>query len=119
MKLVLQIAAGVLLAWLTVAALQWLLAYSALAEFSKALNSVPTMKSPAATQRATPAATQPPYLPPAITRPMNQEQLDAYIRADEARAQADHDATYGTSKAVSPPIIRKATPQDAAEKPAK
>jgi|ERR1700676_1903578 hypothetical protein len=115
MKLILQIAAGVVLGWLIITATQSLLAYTALAHFAKILqNTSPPLTAPPASTPH-PSLDNPPYHAPTVTQPVTREQLDA----DEARAKADHDANYGNSTPAPVQMIRKATPADAVAKPPK
>jgi hypothetical protein len=118
MKLILQIAAGVVLGWLVISAGKIVIAYTALAHLVGAIERLPTPTiSPK--QGPTNPGQDRAYEAPPISGTVTPEQLDAYIRADEARAKADHDAHYGSATEQPAPTIRKATPEDAAAKPAR
>jgi hypothetical protein len=115
MKLVLQIVAGIVLAWLVISAAETMLPYTMLARFTKYMqNIVPPLQTPHRTTPE-PSVESAPYRPP----PMTRGQLDAYIRADEGRPKAEHDATYGAPATPPVKMIRKATPADAEAKPTK
>jgi hypothetical protein len=119
MKLILQIAAGIVLGWLIISATQAILAYTALAKFAKSMQTASPLLQIPHKPSPEPSLNQTPYQAPPITQPLTREQLDAYIHADEARAKADHDAAYGGSPQMPVKEIRKATPADAAAKPPK
>jgi hypothetical protein len=118
MKLILQITAAIVLAWIVITAAKSVLAYTGLAQFSAALDRMP---SPAirAAQPAPNDRDNAPSEPPPVAAPATREQLDAHIRADEARAKAEHDAQNGSTTEKPAPVIRKATPDDATAKPAR
>jgi hypothetical protein len=118
MKLIIQIAVAIVLAWIVITAAKSVLAYTALAQFAAALDRIPTPAT-SAPQPAPNYRHTAPYEPPPIAAPATREQLDAYIRADEARAKAEHDAQYGSTTEKPAPVIRKATPDDATAKPAR
>jgi|ERR1700733_11986159 len=118
MKLIAQITAAIVLAWIVITAAKSVLAYTALAHFAAAVDGLPT----APISAPPPGPNSPnnaPYEPPPIAAPATREQLDTYIRADEARAKAEHNAQYGSTTEKPAPIIRKATPDDATAKPAR
>jgi hypothetical protein len=117
MKLIFQITAGVVLAWIVITAVKSVLAFTALAHFAGVIDRPPAPMV-SAPQPATTSRRDTPYEPPPIAGPQSREQLDASIRADEARAKADHDAQYGRTSEKPAPLIRKATPDDATAKPA-
>jgi hypothetical protein len=118
MKLVVQITAAIVLAWIVITAAKSVLAHTALAAFAGALERMPT-PAISAGQPASNNHHNAPSEPPPIAAPPTREQLDAYIRADEARAKAEHDAQYGSTTEKPAPVIRKATPDDATAKPAR
>jgi hypothetical protein len=125
MKLILQIAAGVLLGSLAATAINALLAFAGIA----ALSTTITNLQPHAATQALPvtsssgSSSERPYIPPPITKSPSATELDHYIQNDSERARADHDEHFGpapmTAPATAPPVIRHATPEDAAEKPAR
>jgi hypothetical protein len=118
MKLILQIAAGIVLGWLIISATQALLAYTALAQFAKSMQTAsPSLPAPLKSNPES-SLEHAPNHPQTITQPTTREQLDAEIRADETRAKVEHDATYGSAPPTPVQTIRKATPADAAAKPA-
>lgn len=108
MKLIAQIAAGVLLALLAMHGIESLEAHLALQQASKALGR-PTV-SPSSSP-STPASRA--YSAP--TTPAGTD-LDSGLRADHAAAQADEDRAMPPQ---NPNFVRKATPADAATKPAR
>jgi hypothetical protein len=118
MKLIAQITAAIVLAWIVITVAKSLLAYTGLAHFAAAFDRLPT--SPISAPQPTPNSRHDaPYEPAPIAAPATREQLDTYLRADEARAKAEHDAQYGSTTEKQAPIIRKATPDDATAKPAR
>jgi hypothetical protein len=118
MKLIVQITAAIVLAWVIITGAKSVLAYTALAHFAAAIDRVPTPTT-STPQPATDSRHNAPYEAPPIAGSPTREQLDAYIRADEARAKAEHDAQYGNTPEKPTPVIRKATPDDATAKPAR
>jgi hypothetical protein len=116
MKLILQIAAGVVLGGLVMMGIHAIAAYSTLNAIATALPKKTVHVPPIS---ATGPTLQPrDYTAPPYAGPMTKEQQDAYIRADQARAQSDHDAKFGVEQPAKVEMIRKATPQDALAKPA-
>jgi hypothetical protein len=118
MKLIVQITAAIVLAWIVITAAKSVLAYTALGQFAAALDRIPAPGISAA-QPGPNYRHDAPNEPPPIATPATREQLDAYTRADEARAKAEHDAQYGSTTEKPAPVIRKATPDDATAKPAR
>jgi hypothetical protein len=116
MKLILQIAAGIVLGWLIISATQALLDHTALAQFARSMQTASPPLPAALTSSPGSSLDHAPNQPQTSTQPTTREQLDAESRADETRAKADRDATYSSAPPVQ--TIRKATPADAAAKPA-
>jgi hypothetical protein len=118
MKLILQVAAGVVLGWLVISAGKMLIAHSALAHLGSAIERPPTPTISPQQGPSNPSHERP-YEAPPVSGSLTREQLDAYIRADEAHAKAEHEAHEGSAPEQPAATIRKATPEDAAAKPAK
>jgi hypothetical protein len=125
MKLILQIAVGVLLGSLAATAISALLA---LAGFAAPSNTVadrqPHAAAPGSPVNSTTGSTsEQPYTPPPNTTLPSTTQLDQRSPSDLAKARAEQDQRLSppatTAPATAPPVIRHATPEDAAEKPAR
>ena len=116
MKLILQIAAGVVLGGLVMMGIHAIAAYSTLNAIATAVPKTTVHAPPVSATGPTPQPgvyTAPPY-----AAPMTKEQQDAYVHTDTARAQSDYDAKLGVEQPAKVEMIRKATPQDALTKPA-
>ena len=123
MKLIVQIAGGVVLGWIAVTLIKALLAISALSAVSQALHlndERPQLPTPQHIAPAQPAATPTaPYRAPPITGSQTTQQPDSQTQADLAKARSERDAA-SEQPAISPGYtVRKATPEDAAAKPAR
>jgi hypothetical protein len=123
LKLVLQIAGGVVLGWIAVTLIKALLAISALSAVSQALHlnderaQLPRLQHIAP---APPAATQTaPYVAPPITGSQTSDRPYEQTQADLQKARNERDTTSAQSAASPGYTVRKATPEDAAAKPAR
>jgi hypothetical protein len=113
MKLMLQIAGGIVLGWAAVSAIRAVLAISAVSAFT----TMPTAHSKPPIIESAPGKLQP--AAPGIDKPMSKEQLDQIIPDESTRTHAEPDAAYAQQQLKNNALIRKATPEDAAAKPSR
>jgi hypothetical protein len=123
MKLMLQIAGGVVLGWIAVTLIKAILAIGALSVIGQALHIHDAQPQLPALQRTAPAMPAPaqtaPYRAPPTTTAQTTDQLDGQDQTESAKARSDHEAASGQSPASPGYSVRKATPEDAAAKPAR